>query len=721
MGGKEELTWAHGTVGLTVARERGEINRKFQNKLTVTRSMIDRLGLEKELNGHLGCVNCLEWNSDGSVLASASDDLHVILWDPYRHKQIHTLSTGHTGNIFSVKFLSPESLVTCAADGSVRARNIMNGQMLLECACHCGRVKRLAVAPDNPQILWSAGEDGLVLQHDLRCPHRCNSDSDNVLVNLLNHMGRYAEAKCLAVNPRRPYQLAVGANDVYVRLYDIRMIKLARLQELQGGAPNSRLMWERQNVRCSHAGHGDPDNNIPREAVQYFAPGHLSMQPNANSFPKKAVTYLAYSHDGNELLVNMGSEQVYLFDINTASRPMLLESFIIQHNQRCREVETRQPHEVNSPVELPPLPEEILRLKESANLMMNKGNYANAIEIYSRAIAEWPWSALLYSNRAASLLRRSCRVAVERLALLQPRRLALAPQLVSVYSLELYRELYDRAIAEWPWSALLYSNRAASLLRRSWAGDHYAAVRDCYSAVKLDPNHAKSYFRLAKAFMELRKPRESQECLNYFKDRFPRFAESHAVFLLQKDINMALEMLETKSDEASEEEGQSGSDLERQLRSSALDYKCRFVGHCNTTTDIKEANFLGPEANYVAAGSDDGSIFIWCRKTGNIIRCLRGDDSIVNCVQLHPSMFLLATSGIESVVRLWSPRPEDGVRELREVNEPNTAAAANQKRMRSDPFESMMLNISFSSGAERDINSPACRSTRDNKLFDASS
>lgn len=43
-------------------------------------------------------------------------------------------------------------------------------------------------------------------------------------------MGRYAEAKCLAVNPRRPYQLALGANDFYVRLYDTRMIKLARLQ-----------------------------------------------------------------------------------------------------------------------------------------------------------------------------------------------------------------------------------------------------------------------------------------------------------------------------------------------------------------------------------------------------------------------------------------------------------------------------------------------------------
>ncbi|XP_046977939.1 WD and tetratricopeptide repeats protein 1 [Vanessa cardui] len=652
MGRREEPTWAQGTVGLTAARERGDIDRKFQNRLTVTRNMIDRLGLEKELHGHMGCVNCLEWNSDGSVLASASDDLHVILWDPYRYKQIHNISTGHTGNIFSVKFLSPDSLATCAADGSVRARSIATGASLLECACHCGRVKRLAVAPDKPHMLWSAGEDGLVLQHDLRTPHRCNSDTANVLVNLLNHMGRYAEAKCLAVNPRRPYQLAVGANDFYVRLYDTRMIKLARLQELQGGATTSRLMWERQNVRCSRAGHGDPDNNIPRAAVQYFAPGHLSMEPNEHTFPKKATTYVAFSHDGNELLVNLGSEQVYLFDINAARRPVLVESFIIQHNHGYREGEGRPAGDgANGTVEPPPLPERVRQLKEMANELVNKGSYTNAVELYSRALAEWPRCAVLYSNRAAALMRRA------------------------------------------------------------WSGDTYAAIRDCYKAIKLDSNHVKSHFRLAKGLMDLKRAREAHECLLYFKDRFPKHAESHAVFLLQKDINVALETMETQPDEATEEDGQSGSALERQLRSSALDYKCRFLGHCNTTTDIKEANFLGPEANFVAAGSDDGSMFIWCRKSGNIVRCLRGDESIVNCVQLHPSMFLLATSGIEAVVRLWSPRPEDGLGEARVVSEASAAAAANQQRMRSDPFEAMLLNISFAGGAERDLHSPACRAT----------
>ncbi|KAH9636271.1 hypothetical protein HF086_009467 [Spodoptera exigua] len=532
MGRREEPAWASGTVGLLASRERGEVDRKFQSRLTVTRPMIDRLGLEKELHGHMGCVNCLEWNHDGSILASASDDLHVMLWDPFRYKELMNIATGHTGNIFSVKFLSPDVIATCAADGTVRARSVNSNAPLLECVCHCARVKRLATAPDNPHLLWSAGEDGLVLQHDLRMSHSCNPDSANVLVNLLNHLGRYAEAKCVAVNPRRPYQLAVGANDFYT-------------------SGPSRQMWERQNMRCSRAGHGDPDNNIPRAAVHYFAPGHLSMEPNEHTFPKKATTYVAFSNDGNELLVNLGSEQIYIFDINSARRPVLVESFIIQHNHGNRTSDAKQPlrngtNGTTPPPQPPPpqLPDRVRQLKEMANDFVNKGNYPTAVEFYNEAIALCP----------------DC--------------------------------------------AILYSNRAAALMRRGWSGDTYAAIKDCYKAIKLDASHVKSHFRLAKGLMDLKRAREAHECLLYFKDKFPRHATSHAVFLLQKDINVALESMETTPDEAAaeSEDSQPTSLLERQLRGAALDYSQRLLGHCNTTTDIKEANFLGPDANYIAAG-----------------------------------------------------------------------------------------------------------------------
>lgn len=67
---------------------------------------------------------------------------------------------------------------------------------------------------------------------------------------------------------------------------------------------------------------------------------------------------------------------------------------------------------------------------------------------------------------------------------------------------------------------------------------------------------------------------------------------------------------------------------------------------------------LYSKGQYIVSGSDDGSFFIWEKETTNLVRILQGDESIVNCLQPHPSYCFLATSGIDPVVRLWNPRPE---------------------------------------------------------------
>ena len=69
-------------------------------------------------------------------------------------------------------------------------------------------------------------------------------------------------------------------------------------------------------------------------------------------------------------------------------------------------------------------------------------------------------------------------------------------------------------------------------------------------------------------------------------------------------------------------------------------------------------SFLSSKGQYIVSGSDDGSFFIWEKETTNLVRILQGDESIVNCLQPHPSYCFLATSGIDPVVRLWNPRPE---------------------------------------------------------------
>ncbi|KAJ2786819.1 hypothetical protein GGI15_001230 [Coemansia interrupta] len=75
------------------------------------------------------------------------------------------------------------------------------------------------------------------------------------------------------------------------------------------------------------------------------------------------------------------------------------------------------------------------------------------------------------------------------------------------------------------------------------------------------------------------------------------------------------------------------------------------VGHCNVQT-IKDVNFVFDR--YVASGSDDGRVFIWDRDSMDIVQILRGDSEIVNNVEGHPGLPVVAVSGIDSEIYLFS-------------------------------------------------------------------
>ncbi|XP_065353330.1 WD and tetratricopeptide repeats protein 1 isoform X1 [Cloeon dipterum] len=637
------------TASILMMREMVDEGRNsVRQKLQVTKAMIDRLGLEKELHGHTGCVNCLEWNTRGDILASASDDVQVILWDPFKHKILKTIRTGHQGNVFTVKFMphsGDQTILTGAADYKVKVHDLLLDEPKMVCSCHCDRVKRLATAPNDPFLFWSAAEDGCIMHYDLRVQHYCNSGkSDSVLINLNNHMGAGAEAKCLAINPTRPEFLAVGANDPFVRLYDRRMIKRT---VVPNRSDTGVLVygWERRTLFHKRAGLGDEDENIPWRSAQYFAPGHLPSVGSKNGRTGKTViTYLTFSSDGTELLVNLGGEQIYLFDVQNNRRPY---TFYLPQQDKSK---------LSGKCHPVPMAERDLQGKVSSLKEMANGHFKN--KSYFKAI-----------------------------------------------------NLYNEAIALSPKNATLYANRAAALMKRKWDGDEYAAYRDCATALAIDPSYLKAHFRLIACLTALHKSDLATKSLAQFAAKFPDELASPEYKKLVKDIEKDAAMLENHASENKSEPEVEGanlhvtrtmqSELEKIWRSDPYDYKMFFCGHCNTTTDIKEANFFGSNAQFIMAGSDDGSFFIWDRNSTNIIKVLKGDGSIVNCLQPHPSTCLLATSGIDESVKLWSPRPEN-LEEEREVKEMEVAAALNQKRMRTDPFETMFSNMTARARGEGD-------------------
>lgn len=68
---------------------------------------------------------------------------------------------------------------------------------------------------------------------------------------------------------------------------------------------------------------------------------------------------------------------------------------------------------------------------------------------------------------------------------------------------------------------------------------------------------------------------------------------------------------------------------------------------------IKEANFWGND--FVMSGSDCGHVFVWERDTARLCMLLEADQHVVNCLQPHPYLPMLATSGIDYDVKLWAP------------------------------------------------------------------
>ncbi|KAJ8918994.1 hypothetical protein NQ315_016898 [Exocentrus adspersus] len=574
-----------------------EASKFFKQHSQFTDSLIKRLGLEFELEGHTGCVNCLQWTPDGRHLASGSDDTNVILWDPFRHKQLQVIPTHHIGNIFSVKFIGTNEIATAAGDCRVLVQSISGAMAknppLLECSCHVNRVKRLATSPIEPTLFWSAAEDGLVIQYDLREPHECTQSQAKVLVDLSSNFG---EVKCIAVNPTKPYYLAVGANDCYIRMYDRRMLKTVTLG--QTGQTDVQKSAEREPM----------DSNC----VQYYAPGHLAVDNARYMNFKLTATYISFNTAGSEMLVNMGAEQIYLFDINNK-----------------RHINELQVPQINS----------------------NKRKTA----IY-KCCCHPEGNGFVNRFKAGDFTEENC--------------------------------------------ACYYMRRAYKCYKRKWVGDLYSAARDYLYVTQVWPDQRQAYIGLVKGLIGLKWTDVAQRWLEYFCSTFTDYANSSQVKCLYDSLEAlkaenAPRDRENDNSEHKERFLRKVDENEQKRRLDSRDYEVRFLGHCNTTTDIKEANFLGEDGKYICAGSDEGIIFIWERKHSSIVTALRGDASIVNCIQPHPSACFIASSGIDQAVKLWSPMPEDDNVNPRLVTDINTVVEKNQTRMSMDPFESMLINMGY--------------------------
>ncbi|GAA0150721.1 ubiquitin-protein ligase [Lithospermum erythrorhizon] len=112
-----------------------------------------------------------------------------------------------------------------------------------------------------------------------------------------------------------------------------------------------------------------------------------------------------------------------------------------------------------------------------------------------------------------------------------------------------------------------------------------------------------------------------------------------------------------------------------------------YSGHRNSQT-VKGVNFFGPNDDYVISGSDCGHIFMWKKKGGKLVRLMLGDKHILNQLEPHPQIPVLATCGLEKTIKVWGPTSKDVIplpKDVEEIMENNRRGREDNSRITLTP------------------------------------
>lgn len=230
---------------------------------------------ESTLVGHDGCVNALTWSSDGTLLFSGSDDLHIGVWRvnevafptkrhpssdlsmTARHSSpLRMVPTAHRGNILSVAV--PASNHTCcvsaAIDGTVACTNVQTSTSTLlydptEDSAHNGfgreRMAQHCEYVEGSEHVFLVAIQGAVRLFDVRTPSRV--------------VGTVCKSGTFGTGPRHLVYYHVNGG---VAVADMRMSR--------GNPLDEEALWTSDDVRSKGVSGIDVSQDGSRVAISFI-------------------------------------------------------------------------------------------------------------------------------------------------------------------------------------------------------------------------------------------------------------------------------------------------------------------------------------------------------------------------------------------------------------------------------------------------------------------
>lgn len=557
---------------------------------------------------------------------------------------------------------------------------------------HTGRVKDIGTSWGMPQVFWSVAEDGVVFQFDVRALPTTTGRGETAggASGAIVRLGRDQRGKLLrgmgmATHPLDPTKFALACGDYYTRLYDHRMLRLLPPQQ-QASRMTTSL-----------------DATVP---VEVFAPPHLHL----NKFSDRSAQYrheeahgtsIQFSSDGAQILANYHNDHIYLFGVHGGPNPVTTFEKPNDYDERGWE------HGAQMDETIRPLPMRAADVKElhSKGLVALVGrNFVRALKAFTTACSASSLPSLtpsfrkdLYHNCAKAYLGRAWSGDFYLAAVYCKRALEIdeaSREVNLTYIKALYadkRTMHSRALAQ------LYQLRYPEF------------VSDVRRYLQFNQSQGHQYDE-SDDESEEDDERASASTMSGIGSPEEESAEDD-------DVDDEEENADESADD-DDEDGRADDDSDgvgdgsnheddtppgspsymasqrdasfwdsKEVNGKQVNYDVvrRYIGYCNSETDIKEAAFFGGNDAFIVAGSDDGRAYFWNKVTGKLVNTIVADETILNCVRPHPFDSCIATSGIEDVIRLWSPTGGDDLVPPTE-DELDEMVQANQTKMANDSW-----------------------------------